>query len=164
MAPAPGQRKQFSVEECPYVVLVRAPIARLCPVGTSATGAERAVAPDGRCARTRTASVRHAGGAVEGCNGTNGVRGLRVHLDMGDSEREVSGLVIEGRRPAVYGELVLTRTLDAATWGAELAAGDATGRIYLVEPTGPFEDDPNLTNARFRATRPSRSAPVRLFG
>jgi rifampin ADP-ribosylating transferase len=40
-------------------------------------------------------------------------------------------------------------TLEAATWGAELAQGDGRGRIYLVEPTGPFEDDPNLTDKKF---------------
>jgi hypothetical protein len=43
----------------------------------------------------------------------------------------------------------LTETLDAATWGAELASGDAPGRIYIVEPTGYFEDDPNLTDKKF---------------
>ncbi len=42
-----------------------------------------------------------------------------------------------------------TATLDAAIWGAELATGTGPGRIYLVEPTGPFEDDPNLTDKRF---------------
>lgn len=40
-------------------------------------------------------------------------------------------------------------TLDAAVWGCELAKGDGAPRIYLVEPTGPFEDDPNLTDKRF---------------
>ena len=40
-------------------------------------------------------------------------------------------------------------TLDAAIWGAELAAGSARERIYVVEPTGPIEDDPNLTNKKF---------------
>lgn len=40
-------------------------------------------------------------------------------------------------------------TLDAAIWGAELAAGDGQGRIYVVEPTGPIEDDPNLTDKKF---------------
>lgn len=40
-------------------------------------------------------------------------------------------------------------TLDAAIWGAELAAGDAPGRIYVVEATGPLEDDPNLTDQKF---------------
>jgi rifampin ADP-ribosylating transferase len=43
----------------------------------------------------------------------------------------------------------LSATLDAATWGAELAVGEGRGRIYIVEPTGPIEDDPNLTNKRF---------------
>lgn len=37
-------------------------------------------------------------------------------------------------------------TLDAAIWGAELAVGDGPGRIYIVEPTGSFMDDPNLTD------------------
>jgi len=43
----------------------------------------------------------------------------------------------------------LTATLDAAIWGAELALGDGPGRIYIVEPTGPIEDDPNLTDKKF---------------
>jgi rifampin ADP-ribosylating transferase len=50
----------------------------------------------------------------------------------------------------------LTATIDAATWGAELAKGDGRGRIYEVEPTGPFEDDPNLTDKRFPGN-PTRS-------
>ena len=40
-------------------------------------------------------------------------------------------------------------TLDAAIWGAELAAGDAPERIYVVEPSGPIMDDPNLTDKKF---------------
>lgn len=40
-------------------------------------------------------------------------------------------------------------TLDAAIWGAELAEGDGEERIYVVEPTGDFEDDPNVTNKKF---------------
>ncbi|HEY0188243.1 MAG TPA: NAD(+)--rifampin ADP-ribosyltransferase [Cellulomonas sp.] len=61
----------------------------------------------------------------------------------------------------------VTRTLDAATWGAELATGPGRGRIYLVEPTGTIEDDPNLTDQRFpgNPTRSYRtSAPVRVVG
>lgn len=61
----------------------------------------------------------------------------------------------------------LTATLDAAIWGAELAAGDARGRIYLVEPTGEFENDPNLTDKRFPGN-PTRSyrtrQPIRVLG
>ena len=40
-------------------------------------------------------------------------------------------------------------TLDAAVWGAELASGDLPQRVYVVEPTGPIEDDPNLTDKKF---------------
>lgn len=61
----------------------------------------------------------------------------------------------------------LTRTLDAATWGAELAVGEGAGRIYIVEPTGPIEDDPNLTNQKFRGnpTKSFRSRePLRVRG
>lgn len=63
--------------------------------------------------------------------------------------------------------MYLTATLDAATWGAELAVGDGPGRIYVVEPTGPMEDDPNLTDKKFpgNPTRSYRSrAPLRVTG
>jgi rifampin ADP-ribosylating transferase len=50
-------------------------------------------------------------------------------------------------KPAKY--IYLTATLDAAVWGAELAAGEGRERIYLVEPTGPIEDDPNVTDKKF---------------
>jgi rifampin ADP-ribosylating transferase len=50
----------------------------------------------------------------------------------------------------------LTATLDAAIWGAELAVGAGQNRIYIVEPTGSVEDDPNLTNKRFRGN-PTKS-------
>ncbi|AZI25933.1 NAD(+)--rifampin ADP-ribosyltransferase [Pedobacter sp. G11] len=45
--------------------------------------------------------------------------------------------------------IYLSATLDAAIWGAELALGDAKERIYVVEPTGDIEDDPNLTDKKF---------------
>lgn len=54
----------------------------------------------------------------------------------------------------------LTATLDAAIWGAELAVGDGPGRIYRVEPTGPFENDPNLTDTKFPGN-PTRSYRTR---
>jgi rifampin ADP-ribosylating transferase len=61
----------------------------------------------------------------------------------------------------------LTATLDAATWGAELAVGDGRGRIYIVEPTGPIEDDPNLTDKKFPGN-PTKSyrthEPLRVVG
>lgn len=60
-----------------------------------------------------------------------------------------------------------TATLDAATWGAELAGGEGRGRIYIVEPTGEFENDPNVTNKRFpgNPTHSFRTAhPLRVVG
>jgi rifampin ADP-ribosylating transferase len=54
-----------------------------------------------------------------------------------------------GQQERVANYIYLTGTLDAAIWGAELALGGGPGRIYVVEPTGPIMDDPNLTNARF---------------
>ena len=61
----------------------------------------------------------------------------------------------------------LTATLDAATWGAELAVGEGPGRIYTVEPTGPIEDDPNLTDKKFpgNPTKSYRTRdPLRVTG
>ena len=58
-------------------------------------------------------------------------------------------------------------TLDAAIWGCELAKGEGRERIYLVEPTGEFEDDPNLTDKRFpgNPTQSYRSRePLRVVG
>jgi len=58
-------------------------------------------------------------------------------------------------------------TLDAAVWGAELASGEGRGRIYIVEPTGEFEDDPNLTDRKVpgNPTRSFRSRePLRVVG
>lgn len=71
-----------------------------------------------------------------------------------------------GAAPRASNFVYFTRTLDAAIWGAELAAGENPPRIYLVEPTGEIEDDPNLTNARFRGnpTKSFRSrAPLRVI-
>ncbi|MDF7776922.1 NAD(+)--rifampin ADP-ribosyltransferase [Sphingomonas sp. AOB5] len=65
--------------------------------------------------------------------------------------------------PWVY----FTGTLDAAIWGAELAAGDGRERIYIVEPTGDYIDDPNLTDKKFpgNPTLSYRSRePLRVAG
>jgi hypothetical protein len=61
----------------------------------------------------------------------------------------------------------MAATLDAAIWGAELALGSGAERIYLVEPTGEIEDDPNLTNKKFlgNPTMSYRSLePLRVVG
>ncbi len=59
----------------------------------------------------------------------------------------------EGR---VANNVYFTLTLDAAAWGAELAAGAGPGRIYVVEPLGDVVDDPNVTDKRFPGN-PTRS-------
>ncbi len=63
--------------------------------------------------------------------------------------------------------IYLTATLDAAIWGAELALGEGRERIYLVETTGPIEDDPNLTDKKFpgNPTKSYRSKhPFKVVG
>jgi|SRR5215471_12950354 len=65
------------------------------------------------------------------------------------------------------GYVYLTATLNAATWGAELAVGEGPGRIYTVKPTGPIEDDPNLTDRKYpgNPTKSYRSRdPLRVTG
>lgn len=72
-----------------------------------------------------------------------------------------------GQKGRTANYVYLTRTLDAATWGAELAGGEGPGRIYLVEPIGPIEEDPNLTDQKFRGnpTKSYRSRePLRVTG
>jgi hypothetical protein len=63
--------------------------------------------------------------------------------------------------------IYFTATLDPAVWGAELALGDGRERIYLVEPTGLLENDPNLTNQKFKGN-PSMSYrskhPLKIVG
>ena len=63
--------------------------------------------------------------------------------------------------------IYLTATIDAAIWGAELAIGEGKGRIYIVEPTGIIDDDPNLTDMRYPGN-PTRSyrtrEPLRVIG
>lgn len=91
--------------------------------------------------------------------------GTRADLRVGDLIAPGYASNYGSRRIAAF--VYLTATLDAAIWGAELAVGASRGRIYIVEPTGPIEDDPNLTNRRFpgNPTRSYRSpAPLRVLG
>ena len=71
-----------------------------------------------------------------------------------------------GKR-ARAGYVYLSGTLNAAIWGAELAFGEEPGRIYVVEATGPIEDDPNLTDKKYpgNPTLSYRSKdPLRVIG
>ncbi|WP_033543239.1 NAD(+)--rifampin ADP-ribosyltransferase [Planococcus sp. CAU13] len=79
--------------------------------------------------------------------------GTKAQLNIGD-KLEAKNLSNYQDKKSNY--IYFTATLEAAKWGAELAAGDAKERIYLVEPQGDFENDPNLTDKRFPGN-PTRS-------
>ena len=95
-----------------------------------------------------------------------------VYLHGTKAELAEDDLLVPGRESnfetgRVMNYVYFSATLDAAVWGAELASGEGRGRIYIVEPTGPFEDDPNLTDKRFpgNVTRSYRTrAPLRVTG
>ena len=96
--------------------------------------------------------------------------GVYLHgtkADLGIGELLVAGYESNFEEGRVMNYVYFTATLDAATWGAELAAGRGRGRIYLVEPTGEFEDDPNVTDKKFpgNPTQSFRSRePLRVVG
>jgi hypothetical protein len=72
--------------------------------------------------------------------------GTKADLKLGDQIIASYNSNYGERAQAKY--VYLTSNLNAAVWGAELAIGEGPGRIYVVEPTGPFEDDPNLTDKK----------------
>lgn len=84
---------------------------------------------------------------IEDLNSQRFYHGTKADLRPGDLIRPGYNSNYGKRKTAAY--VYLTATLDAATWGAELAVGEGAGRIYIVEPTGPIEDDPNLTDKKF---------------
>jgi rifampin ADP-ribosylating transferase len=96
--------------------------------------------------------------------GTIFYHGTKADLRAGDLLRPGFGsnFVDRGLKHVYF-----SATLEAATWGAELAKGDGRGRIYSVEPIGHYEDDPNLTDKRFpgNPTASYRSVdPLRVIG
>lgn len=93
------------------------------------------------------------------------LHGTKANLAVGD-------LLVAGRESnfepgRTMNYVYFSATLDAAVWGAELADGEGRGHVYLVEPTGEFEDDPNVTDKRFpgNPTQSFRSRePLRVTG
>ena len=91
--------------------------------------------------------------------------GTKADMKIGDLIEPGFSSNYGKRKKAAF--VYLTATMDAATWGAELAVGKGPGRIYIVEPTGPFEDDPNLTDKKFpgNPTKSYRSkGPLKIIG
>jgi len=91
--------------------------------------------------------------------------GTKADLNIGDLIEVGFTSNYGTKRKSKY--IYLTETLDAATWGAELAFGDGKERIYIVEPTGHIEDDPNVTDKKFpgNPTKSYRSKhPFKVVG
>jgi len=105
-------------------------------------------------------------------NGQGATPFAQTYFHGSKSDLKVGDLIEVGynsnfgkRKNAKY--IFLTATLDAAIWGAELAFGEGQERIYLVEPTGPIEDDPDLTDRKFpgNPTKSYRSThPFKVVG
>lgn len=91
--------------------------------------------------------------------------GTKADLKLGDLIAVNFSSNYGQQKKAKY--IYLSATIDAAIWGAELAIGEGHERIYLVEPTGDIEDDPNLTDKKFpgNPTKSYRSLhPFKVVG
>jgi hypothetical protein len=91
--------------------------------------------------------------------------GTKADLQVGDLL--TPGYRSNYRPDVVMNHIYFTALPSGAGLAAELAPGDADPRVYAVEPTGPFEDDPNVTDKKFpgNPTRSYRSShPLRVVG
>jgi len=95
--------------------------------------------------------------------------GTKSALETGDELVPGYGSNFQDGR--VSNHIYFTALVDTAAWGAELATAlaesEERGRIYVVEPQGPFEDDPNVTDKRFpgNLTQSYRTRdPLRVVG
>ncbi|MEV0014825.1 NAD(+)--rifampin ADP-ribosyltransferase [Streptomyces tendae] len=91
--------------------------------------------------------------------------GTKADLRVGD--HLTAGFPSNYRPEIVMNHIYFTALRDGAGLAAELAAGDGEPRVYAVEPTGEFENDPNVTDKKFpgNPTRSYRStAPLRVVG
>jgi rifampin ADP-ribosylating transferase len=91
--------------------------------------------------------------------------GTKADLRVGDLL--TPGFRSNYRADVVMNHIYFTALADGAGLAAELAPGDSAPRVYVVEPTGDFEDDPNVTDKKFpgNPTRSYRSRePIRIVG
>lgn len=76
-----------------------------------------------------------------------------TRVEFRDGDEIVAGRGSNFHRGRVSNNVYFSALVETAVWGAELATSlagsDERGHVYVVEPTGPFEDDPNVTNKRF---------------
>jgi len=116
-------------------------------------------------------SSDHVPVTYESCSHVSGpfFHGTKSVLDVGDELVPGYGSNFQAGR--VMNNIYFTALVETAVWGAELAtalAGNGErGHVYVVEPVGPFEDDPNVTNKRFlgNVTQSYRTRhPLRVVG
>ncbi|MDQ0645271.1 hypothetical protein QFZ46_003431 [Microbacterium murale] len=91
--------------------------------------------------------------------------GTKADVRVGDLL--TAGFRSNYRPEIVMNHIYFTALPDGAGLAAELAAGDGDPRVYVVEPTGAFENDPNVTDKKFpgNPTRSYRSAaPLKVVG
>jgi rifampin ADP-ribosylating transferase len=91
--------------------------------------------------------------------------GTKAELRVGD--HLTAGYRSNYRPEIVMNHIYFTALRDGAGLAAELAAGDGIPRVYAVEPTGEFENDPNVTDKKFpgNPTRSYRSRhPLKIVG
>ena len=89
--------------------------------------------------------------------------GTKADLRVGDLL--TAGFRSNYRPEVVMNHIYFTARVEGAGLAAELAAGDGEPRVYEVEPTGHFENDPNVTDKKFpgNPTRSYRSTePLRV--
>jgi rifampin ADP-ribosylating transferase len=124
------------------------------------------------CTRTRIVSAEeeHVPVTYEQCAHVTGpfFHGTKAAMRIGD---ELTPGYRSNYQDRILNHIYFSALVETAAWGAELATALAgsheRGRIYIVEPLGPFEDDPNVTNKRFpgNPTRSYRTRdPLRIVG
>lgn len=91
--------------------------------------------------------------------------GTKADLALGDLL--TAGFRSNYRDEVVMNHIYFTALPKGAGLAAAIAKGDGRPRVYVVEPTGPFEDDPNVTDKKFpgNPTRSFRSShPLKIVG
>jgi tetratricopeptide (TPR) repeat protein len=91
--------------------------------------------------------------------------GTRADLQVGDLL--TAGHMSNYQPDLVMNHIYFTALVNGAALAAALARGDGAERVYIVEPTGRFGDDPNVTNKKFpgNPTRSYRTAyPLKITG
>ena len=91
--------------------------------------------------------------------------GTKADLQLGDLLK--AGSMSNYKSELIMNHIYFTALISGAGLAAALAKGDGRDRVYIVEPTGSFENDPNVTDKKFPGN-PTRSyrtdAPLKIVG